>query len=108
MKDQHTKINGYRDLSQTEIDLMNEIKAKGEELGALTAKIQAFLDTSDEVKRVAANASKLAPEHESSDECVEYRRFQRAEPHYWASIAKTHFQEGLMALTRSVAQQTTY
>lgn len=32
MKDQHTKIKGYRDLSQEEIDAMNEIKAQGENL----------------------------------------------------------------------------
>jgi len=32
MKDQHTKIKGYRDLSQEEIDAMNEIKAQGEQL----------------------------------------------------------------------------
>ena len=39
MKDQHTKISGYRDLSQEEIDLMNEIKEKGEELGFLINKL---------------------------------------------------------------------
>jgi len=27
MKDQHTKITGYRDLTQSEIDAMNSIKA---------------------------------------------------------------------------------
>lgn len=32
MKDQHEKIKGYRDLSQDEIDTMNEIKSAGESL----------------------------------------------------------------------------
>ena len=41
MDNQHTKITGYRDLSQTEIDLMNKIKAKGAELGELVAELQA-------------------------------------------------------------------
>jgi hypothetical protein len=41
MKDQHTKISGYRDLSQNEIDLMNKIKAKGSELGELVAELRA-------------------------------------------------------------------
>lgn len=41
MKDQHTKIKGYRDLSQEEIDLMNEIKAEGVRLGELIEKLQA-------------------------------------------------------------------
>ena len=35
MKDQHTKIKGYRDLSQSEIDAMNTIKAEGVRLGLL-------------------------------------------------------------------------
>jgi hypothetical protein len=37
MENQHQHIKGYRDLSQAEIDAMNAIKAKGEELGALVA-----------------------------------------------------------------------
>jgi len=41
MKDQHTHIKGYRDLSETEIALINEVKTKGKELGALIAKLQA-------------------------------------------------------------------
>lgn len=40
MKDQHKHIKGYRDLTQSEIDLMNEIKAKGAELGDLVAKLR--------------------------------------------------------------------
>lgn len=35
MDNQHKKIIGYRDLSPSEIELMNNIKAKGEELSAL-------------------------------------------------------------------------
>lgn len=35
MKDQHAKIKGYRDLSQSEIDAMNTIKAEGIRLGLL-------------------------------------------------------------------------
>lgn len=41
MDNQHKKIKGYRDLSQAEIDLMNEIKAQGVELGELVAKLRA-------------------------------------------------------------------
>ena len=39
MKDQHTLIKGYRDLTQSEIDAMNELKAKAEEVGQLLEKI---------------------------------------------------------------------
>lgn len=40
MDNQHQKIKGYRELSQVEIDAMNKIKAKGEELGALVAELR--------------------------------------------------------------------
>ena len=41
MDNQHKQIKGYRDLSQEEIDLMNKVKAKGEELGELVEKLMA-------------------------------------------------------------------
>lgn len=41
MENQHRQIKGYRDLTQEEIDLMNEIKSKGAELGELVAKLRA-------------------------------------------------------------------
>lgn len=74
MENQHRKISGYRELSQTEIDLMNKIKAKGVELGELVAELRAA-DGLD----------------------------QR-----WISIGQTDLQTGLMALTRGVAQPTTF
>jgi hypothetical protein len=36
---QHKKIKGYRDLSEDEIDLMNECKAKAVECGQLCEKL---------------------------------------------------------------------
>lgn len=104
MDNQHKKIAGYRDLSQGEIDLMNRIKAKGWELLALQAELAGYLSTAAEVKRVAAANSKHAPEDESTDECVEWRRFQAAEPGRWAALGKTDIQTGVMALVRSIAQ----
>ena len=41
MENQHRQIKGYRELSQQEIDLMNEIKTMGAELGALVEKLHA-------------------------------------------------------------------
>ena len=35
MENQHQQIKGYRDLSQAEIDAMNAIKAKAEDVGKL-------------------------------------------------------------------------
>ena len=46
MKDQHEKIKGYKDLSQQEIDLMNEGKALAEQVGLYIDKLQA-LDSTD-------------------------------------------------------------
>lgn len=40
MENQHRKIVGYRELSQEEINLMNEIKEKGKELGQLVKKLK--------------------------------------------------------------------
>ena len=41
MENQHREIKGYRELNADEIALMNEVKAKGVELGALVEKLRA-------------------------------------------------------------------
>lgn len=40
MENQHRKIKGYRELSQEEINLMNKIKAMGEELGSMVNQLE--------------------------------------------------------------------
>lgn len=45
MENQHKKITGYRDLSQEEIDLMNEAKDLAVKCGALIEKLEANSDT---------------------------------------------------------------
>ena len=82
MDNQYRQIKGYRDLSQVEIDLMNEIKAKGQELDILISKVNEANAGGDRETNVGA-------------ECFR-----------WAAIAKTDFQTGLMALTRAVAKPT--
>ena len=90
MDNQHRRITGYRELNQTEIDLMNEIKALGPVIEAVLLKVnkhlsdQAKLDTSQVVKD----------------------RLDDATPYRFAALAKTEFQTGLMYLTRAVAQPT--
>jgi flagellar biosynthesis regulator FlaF len=73
MDNQHKKISGYRDLSQAEIDLMNAVKAKAEEVRELL----------DSVRGLNIDAR-------------------------WWAIAQTDLQKGFMALTRSIAQPTTF
>ena len=85
MENQHRQIKGYRDLSQAEIDLMNEVKASGEGLETLLNKCRAV--------DVAEGKSGDREHDQVLDEAAR-----------WRSIAKTHLQQGLMALTRSVAK----
>lgn len=77
MDNQHRKIAGYRELNQAEIDLMNDIKQEGVRLKVLH----------DEAAEVIKQDLTIDP--------GERRR--------WLAIARTHYQQGLMALTRAVA-----
>jgi hypothetical protein len=97
MENQHRKISGYRELSQQEIDLMNQIKAKGSELLALHGHLVEMLQHCSDEKR--HSVLKSAP---GSKE--ELNRFIQAEPLRWAAIGKTDIQTGIMALVRAVAQ----
>ena len=106
MENQHRKINGYRELSQEEIDLMNRIKEKGAELLELQAILAGRLSTDLEIKQAAADHSQLAPNDFASPEYQELNRFKEAEPQRWAAIGKTDIQTGIMALVRAVAQPT--
>lgn len=45
MENQHKHIKGYRDLSQEEIDAMNAVKAKAEEVGTLISSLESMTDS---------------------------------------------------------------
>ncbi len=45
MDNQHEKIKGYRDLSQVEINLMNDIKSMAEQVGILADRVKNTDDT---------------------------------------------------------------
>ena len=94
MDNQHKMIKGYRDLSQAEIDLMNKIKAHGIATDALIVEVKAHVNAET---RAALGAQDASAE-----------RIGYAEPLRWCAIAKTDFQTGFMALTRAVAQPTTF
>lgn len=40
MENQHNLIKGYRDLSQVEIDLMNDVKSMAEQVGILADRVK--------------------------------------------------------------------
>ncbi len=80
MDNQHKKIKGYRDLSQEEIDLMNEIKGAGVELEKLVEKL--------------TNSNSIATENTPDQK--------------WVYVGETHLQQGIMALVRSVAKPESF
>ncbi|MGL4926549.1 MAG: DUF7681 family protein [Plesiomonas shigelloides] len=105
MDNQHKKITGYRELSQVEIDLMNRIKSKGDELITLQKELTSLIDSDFHKKSTAANRDQVAGEKfKESDATIEFHRFMDAEPRRWADIGKTNIQLGIMALVRAVAQ----
>lgn len=113
MENQHRQIKGYREMIKEEIDLMNRIKEKGQDLLTLQAELAGRLSTDHEVKLSAARRSvegagdewfKVNEHSGATDECIEYRRFIAAEPERWSAIAKTDIQTGIMALVRAIAQ----
>lgn len=77
MDNQHQKIAGYRELSQQEIDLMNECKAVEATCASLIDKLQ--------------NYDPASPDERPLDQ-----RF--------VALAKTSIQTGFMYAVRSVAQ----
>jgi hypothetical protein len=84
---QHKKIKGYRDLSQTEIDLMNKIKAKAEELKILIDEADTALY---ELKDPAINQDGL-------DDVQRY-----------LELARTNLQQGFMWFVRAVARPQSF
>ena len=80
MENQHQKIKGYRDLSQEEIDLMNE-------------------DLMNEGKQLAEMCRLYVDKLENRGMYIDAR---------WLNIGRTDLQKGFMAVIRSIAQPTTF
>lgn len=101
MENQHRKINGYRELNQEEIDLMNEIKSLGPQIEAVILKVQDHIklqrDSALPVLGVQTEEAKNLAQH-----------LNDATPERFAAMAKTEFQTGLMYLVRAVAQPETF
>lgn len=93
MENQHREIKGYRELSQEEIDLMNQVKAHAEGCNELIKKLAQmnslrFKGTVDGVPFETSIAN--------------------GESNRWSAIAKTQLQQGYMALVRSIALPSTF
>ena len=92
MKDQHQKIKGYRELSQAEIDLINEVKALAEQCGDYLKKLRTMNGQPNAYGDARLLDQTLAPKLD-----------QR-----WISIGATDLQRGFMAVIRGIAQPTTF
>lgn len=80
MENQHRHIKGYRELSQAEIDAMNQVKEVAEQVRSLISQIEGL-------------------NHDTANHAIDLR---------WLNIAKTDLQKGFMFLTRAIAQPTTF
>lgn len=89
MENQHRKITGYRELSQEDIDLMNEVKQLGVTAESIITKIQNHV-----MKQYADDAN---------DE-----RMYNADPLEWLERGTHELQTALMKITRAIAQPTTF
>lgn len=86
MENQHKLINGYRDLTEFEIRIMNSIKEEGATLEELINSVSLVLLTATEF---------------SSDA-------EKEEALMWHHEARKAFKKGLMYLTRSVARPQSF
>lgn len=123
MENQHRRIVGYRDLTAEDINLMNAIKQAGAAFAALDklvgerikaqfAATNAYISIEDEQKLIDAlpAGDRDIPTGLVKTEAAEaeWARLIAAEPHRWRSIAMTDMQRALMALTRAVAQPSSF
>lgn len=81
------KITGYRQLSETEVALMNEGKALAEQCGAYIKKLREYVPDNGNGPAVAPGGS------------LDQR---------WISIGSTDLQRGFMAVIRGIAQPSTF
>lgn len=109
MDNQHRKITGYRELSQEEINLMNEIKALGPIFEDMLIKVQEHVEAQQDY----ANGRVYDPElgrkvaygfSEEPEFVKERTRLKNSTPERFIALAKTDMQTALMYLTRAVAQ----
>ena len=90
-------ITGYRSLSASEIDLINDVKQHAARTQGLLEMIRSHL-------RTQANDVDAGMPGTNAEQM----RLQIAQPLRWASIAETNLQQGFMALVRAIAQPSTF
>ena len=92
-----------RKLDEREIAMITRIEAIGREFKALIDSVEDHLD--DQLDIAITLQSNRNDETEGT---AEIKRIDQAEPLRWKAKAKSSVQDGLMFLTRAVAQPTTF
>lgn len=82
-------LKGYRQLSADETALINEGKALAEQVGAFISKLRGYVETPPGAEPYIC----------SGRPTIDQR---------WVSIGATDLQQGFMALTRGIAQPSTF
>lgn len=100
MENQHRKINGYRELNHAEIDLMNKIKSFGTQLQDLVTTIEKYIAIQEQTTRASLPTNTEQHLVKNND----LFRLAMADPSRWVNKGKDSLQEGLMFLTRAIAQ----
>lgn len=86
------KITDYRQLSEAEVALMNEVKAHAEQTRELVGRVQLYVEE---------QLRQPLPEGHAPHSQVTH-------PGRWAALAQTDLQTGYMKLVRAIAQPTTF
>ena len=133
------RITGYRQLSESDVAVMNFIKDNAPEM--LISRARNHVAQQRQRQQRIVEIAERASIHRDQVEMVygapptaettfnsagylaltypevarlreqakaEIARIDAAQPERWIAIANTHFQEGLMALTRAVAQPSSF
>lgn len=91
------KITGYRQLSAHETDLMNRVKAMGENL-------EQMMDAIRQAHLIGRGKHPSFPCDVSAEEIA---RLDDAEPERWLAMGRTDIQVGIMKICRAIAQPRT-
>lgn len=94
MDNQHRKIKGYRELSQEEVDLMNRIKEKGNEIGSLIQELRDLRESQSD--------------HLVCGSIVNVNHGQIADSVRAMDLAEDQLKTGVMWLVRAVALPETF
>ncbi len=101
MDNQHRKITGYRELTQADINLINNVKALGI---AIEGVINEIKERNTAQRRMANTKALTLDDPMPGTNIEEVARLDAAEPERWLAMGRTDLQTGLMKLTRAVAQ----